>query len=139
MGEQELVPLSSIKVGDSARSESTVEPWMLLYFAAVSGDWNPAHMHKNGVKPFDGPIAHGLITGSFVSALLASKLPGPGSIYRSQSFMFSKPVLIGDRITTEVRVTKVVPDKRLISLDCSSYNQRTERVLYGQAEIYKKV
>ena len=136
--QQIVVPLSSIKVGDEATATVKIEKWMLLYFAASSGDWNPAHMHKDGAPPFNEPIAHGELTCSFISALYANQLPGPGSIFVSNAHEFKRPVKIGDEITGTVRVTAIDYEAGKITLVSHAMNQHGKTVIEGRAVLMRK-
>jgi 3-hydroxybutyryl-CoA dehydratase len=75
-------------------------------FAAVSGDTNPVHLDEAYAltTPFQGRIAHGMLSGAYISAMLGTRLPGPGAIYLTQSLRFRRPVKIGDPVVTRVTV-----------------------------------
>ena len=81
----------------------------LAAFAAVTGDENPVHLDEAyaATTPFKGRIAHGMLSASYISAVLASKLPGPGTIYISQTLSFRRPVRIGDAVTATVKVSAI--------------------------------
>lgn len=89
-------------------------------FAEVSGDRNPIHLseHFAAKTPFKTRIAHGLYTASLISALLGTRLPGPGAIYLSQSLHFRAPVKIGDTVTVSVEVVELMPEKNRARLAC---------------------
>jgi 3-hydroxybutyryl-CoA dehydratase len=87
---------------------------------------------------FKGRIAHGMLTGSFISTVLGMKLPGPNSIYLSQTFRFTAPVKIGDTIKAAVEVLEKRDDKRMIKLKTQVWNQREELVVDGEAIVMKK-
>jgi len=93
-----------IKVGDSARLVRTLTKDDINIFAAMSGDVNPAHMDEEYARSdqFHKIIAHGMWSGSLISTLLGTKLPGPGAIYLGQTLTFLRPVGLGDRITVSV-------------------------------------
>ena len=95
-----------LKVGDTAQIARTVGDHDIAAFAAVSGDINPVHLDEAYAKTtsFGERIAHGMLTGAYISAVLGTKLPGPGSIYLSQSLRFRRPVKIGDEVTAKVTV-----------------------------------
>ena len=96
-----------LAVGQSAELTRTVEAADIDAFAAVSGDTNPVHLDEAYARTtaFQGRIAHGLLTGAYISAVLGTRLPGPGAIYMSQSLRFRRPVKIGDAVTARVTVT----------------------------------
>lgn len=102
-----------LSVGQSAELVRTVGAHDLATFAAVSGDTNPVHLDEQYAKTttFGGRIAHGMLSAAYVSAVLGTKLPGPGAIYLSQSLRFRRPVRIGDEVTARVTV-KALDEKR---------------------------
>ena len=104
-------------------------------FAEITGDRNPLHLDAAFAAStrFKRPIAHGLLTASYVSAVLGSELPGPGTIYLSQSLTFKAPVYIGDEITAKVTVVKYRPDKQILTLRTECVNQDGVTVMEGQA------
>jgi 3-hydroxybutyryl-CoA dehydratase len=102
-----------LAVGQSAEISRTVGAHDIVAFAAVSGDTNPVHLDETYAKTttFGDRIAHGMLAASYVSAVLGTKLPGPGAIYLSQSLRFRRPVRIGDEVTARVTV-KSLDEKR---------------------------
>lgn len=82
-------------------------------FAGVSGDTNALHLDEEFAKttPFKGRIVHGFLTASFLSAAIANKLPGPGTIYLSQTMRFVGPVRPGDTVDAEVKVKELIAGK----------------------------
>jgi acyl dehydratase len=108
---------------------------MIQEFAAFSGDGNPMHLSADFAKRtrFGRPVAHGMLTASLISAVVGTKLPGPGCIYVSQTLNFRKPVFEGDTITTTATVTGVRADKPLVTMRTTCANQRGECVLDGEA------
>lgn len=107
----------------------------LKTFAGVSGDDNPMHLSAEFAKGtrFGKQIVHGILTASLISAVLGTKLPGPGAIYLSQSLMFLKPVFIDDTITASATVTSIHESKPIITLHTRCVNQHGEAVLEGEA------
>lgn len=101
-----------LNVGQSAEITRTVDAPDIEAFAAVSGDVNPVHLDAAYAEgtPFKGRIAHGMLSAAYISAVLGTRLPGPGAIYLSQSLRFRRPVKIGDTVTA--RVTVQVLDER---------------------------
>ncbi|MDQ6931397.1 MAG: MaoC family dehydratase [Candidatus Eremiobacteraeota bacterium] len=104
-------------------------------FAGISGDNNPVHLDPEfaAKSRFKKRIAHGILSAGYISAVLGSKLPGPGTIYLSQSINFKAPVYLGDRITATVTVLNFRPDKHLLTLRTHCTNQDGLVVLEGQA------
>ena len=105
--------------------------------AAISGDTNPVHLNEDfaAASRFEGRIAHGMLTASLISAVIATKLPGPGAIYRSQSLKFMAPVRIGDTVMAEVKVTEVVPEKKRAVLETTCRVGETV-VVEGEAVLW---
>ncbi|MFC3079117.1 MaoC family dehydratase [Phenylobacterium terrae] len=95
-----------LSVGQSAEITRVVEARDLTAFAEVSGDTNPVHLDEDYAKttPFQGRIAHGMLSAAYISAVLGTRLPGPGAIYLTQSLRFRRPVKIGDAVTARVSV-----------------------------------
>ena len=90
----------------------------IVMFSGISGDINPVHLNHEFASEtmFAGRIAHGMLTASFISTVVGTKLPGPGCIYVSQAIRFKAPVKSGDTVTARVTVTKVVPEKKFVEL-----------------------
>lgn len=107
-----------LTIGQKATSSRTVTEADILMFGAASGDMNPVHFDAEfaASSRFGERIAHGMLTASHVSALIGMRLPGPGSVYISQSLSFKRPVKIGANVTTQVEITALEPDKGLVTL-----------------------
>jgi 3-hydroxybutyryl-CoA dehydratase len=92
-------------------------------FAALTGDRNPIHLDEAFAAKtlFKGRIAHGMLTATYISAILGTRLPGPGAIYISQTLNFRAPVRIGDEVIATARIAELFPEKKraLFSCDCS--------------------
>ncbi|HZV21961.1 MAG TPA: MaoC family dehydratase [Hyphomicrobiales bacterium] len=114
----------------------TVKSSDVIGFAEISGDRNPIHLseHFAARTPFKSRIAHGLYTASLLSALIGTRLPGPGAIYISQTLNFKAPVKIGDVVTASVTVAEIVPRGQRIRLACQCRVGDTV-VLEGEAVI----
>ncbi len=126
-----------INIGDSASLSRTLSMGDITAFAAITGDYNPAHLDAEYAKSdmFHKIVAHGMWGGSLFSALLGTELPGPGTIYLSQTLKFLKPVSLGDRITVTVTVTQKKAEGHKIILDCACVNQKDDKVIAGTAEV----
>lgn len=126
-----------ILVGQSASYSRAVERREILLFAEASGDVNPLHLDADYATgtPFGEPIAHGLLSASLISAVIALQLPGPGTVYVGQTLRFLRPVKIGDRLTATVRVLAKREEKGLVTLDCQVVNQHDKAVVAGEAEV----
>ena len=106
-------------------------------FAAVSGDVNPAHLDATfaATDLFGHVVAHGMWTAALVSAVLGTKLPGPGTIYLGQDLRFLRPVAPGDTITVAVSVKEKRPQKHIVLLETRCTNQSGQEVLSGTATV----
>lgn len=105
-------------------------------FAEISGDRNPIHLDEAyaAATPFGGCIAHGVFTASFVSAAIATRLPGPGSIYISQTLSFRAPVMIGATVDTMIEVLELIERGRRVRLKCEC-RVGDKVVVEGEAEV----
>ena len=124
-------------VGDSAEITKTIEQADIDAFASVTGDHNPVHVDEEFAKTtrFGRRIAHGMLTASLISAVLANKLPGEGSVYFGQTLQFVAPVFPGDEITARVTVREIREDKPILKLETVCVNQRDEIVIRGEATV----
>lgn len=128
---------SEIKIGDAAQLSRVLTKKDILFFAIVSGDVNPAHVDEEFAKNdfFHQIVGHGMWTGALISTLLGTKLPGPGTIYLSQTLKFMRPVLVGDEITATVKVIKKWARKPFVLFQCTCVNQRGKEVMTGKAKV----
>jgi 3-hydroxybutyryl-CoA dehydratase len=123
-----------LSVGMTERLRKTVSSSDVVGFAEVTGDRNPIHLseHFAAKTAFGTRIAHGLYTASLISAVLGTRLPGPGAIYISQTLNFRAPVKIDDTVDVTVTVTELVPEKFRARLRCEC-SVGGEIVLDGEA------
>ncbi len=126
-----------IAIGDSASLERTVTAADLQLFAVLSGDVNPQHLDAGfaAATRFHGVIAHGMFGGALISAVLGTRLPGPGTVYLGQTLKFLAPVHIGDVLQVRVTVKAREPEQRRLTLDCQCLNQQGQAVIAGEAEV----
>ncbi len=126
-----------IEVGERATLERTLSWQDIELFAVMSGDVNPAHVDEEYARSdrFHRIVAHGMWGASLISALLGTRLPGPGAIYIDQTLFFRAPVSIGDTITVSVTVTSKDPKRHRVVLGCRCVNQREEIVIDGAATV----
>jgi 3-hydroxybutyryl-CoA dehydratase len=126
--------IEDIQVGMRGTYAKTVTEADIILFAGVTGDNNPVHIDAEAAAStmFKERIAHGMLSAGFISAVLGTKLPGPGSIYMSQSLKFLAPVKIGDTVKTVCEVTVVVPEKKRVTLKTTCY-VRDKAVVDGDA------
>jgi acyl dehydratase len=126
-----------IQIGESAEVTREVTRDDIALFAVVSGDVNPAHLDDAYAAStrFKNVIMHGMWSGAQISALLGVHLPGPGTIYLSQSLNFRRPVNVGDRITFRVTAKDKRDDKKFVTFDCVGQNQDGKTVVDGEAVV----
>ena len=92
--------------GQSAEMTRVASAAVIDAFAELSGDVNPLHLDEAYAKttPFGGRIAHGMLAAAYLSAVMGTRLPGPGVVYMKQSLNFRRPVRLGDSVTARVTV-----------------------------------
>ena len=124
-------------VGDTAEITKKIEQADIEAFADVTGDHNPVHVDEAFARQtrFGRRIAHGMLTASLISSVLANKLPGEGSVYLGQTLQFVAPVFPGDEVTARVTVTAVRESKPILKLETICLNQRGETVIRGEATV----
>ncbi len=112
------VCFEDLKTGDKASTGKTITEADILLFAAVSTDMNPVHLNAEAAKSslFKERVAHGMLSAGLISAVLGTRLPGPGTIYLSQTLRFRAPVKIGDTVTATVEVTALDAEKKRATL-----------------------
>ena len=128
--------IEDFSVGMESTTEKTVTIEDIKRFAEVSGDFNPVHLDEEFAKKtiFKGRIAHGFLTASFISTIIATELPGPGSIYLKQSLKFLAPVYIDEKILVKVRIIEINIEKSKVKLITECFKNKT-LVLTSEAEI----
>jgi 3-hydroxybutyryl-CoA dehydratase len=131
----DVVVRNDFYVGEQASLVKTVSETDVATYAKLIGDFNPLHVDDEYARKsrFGRRIAHGMLTGGLISAVLGNKLPGTGGIYLSQQIEFLAPVYLGDTITTTVEVAAWLPDKRILTLKTDCYNQDELQVVTGKA------
>ncbi|HQW50844.1 MAG TPA: MaoC family dehydratase [Tepidiformaceae bacterium] len=132
-----MATFDQINLGDSASFTKTISESDVYLFAGITGDLNPAHVDAvsaaNGM--FKQRIAHGMLTGSFISTVLAMQLPGPGTIYVGQNLQFRAPVLIGDTITARVEAAEKLDQRKWVKFKTTITNQDGKLVVDGEATV----
>ena len=130
----QTLSFEDLSLGMTEQLSKTVSSSDVVSFAEVTGDRNPIHLseHFAAKTPFGTRIAHGLYTASLISAVLGTRLPGPGAIYISQTLNFRAPVKIGDTVDVIVAVAELVPEKFRVRLTCTC-SVDGETVLDGEA------
>jgi 3-hydroxybutyryl-CoA dehydratase len=127
--------IEELKVGDTARFSKTISESDVYLFAGITGDLNPAHVNEEYAKGtfFKTRIVHGMLSASFISTVVGTMLPGPGTVYMSQEVRFLAPVKFGDTVTAVVEVAEIMADKRKVRLKTYCANQENTTVVEGEA------
>ena len=126
-----------IKVGDKASLTRTLTQRDIEIFAAMSGDINPIHTDAEFARHdlFHHLIAHGMWGGALISTVLGTELPGPGTIYRSQTLTFLRPIVVGDTVVVSVAVREKKAEDKSILLQCRVTNQDGQVAIDGTADV----
>lgn len=136
MNEQNGYDIEDLQIGMTATFAKTITEADILMFSGVSGDTNAVHVNEEYAltTPFKGRIAHGMLSASLISAVLANRLPGPGTIYLGQTLKFLAPVHPGDTVHAKVEVCEldVVHGHVVLVTTCSV---RGTVVIEGEAEV----
>ncbi len=128
---------NELQIGQKASVQKTFTAADVTAFAGISLDVNPIHMSDKYAEStvFGKRIVQGILTSGLISAVLANKLPGPGTIYLGQELRFTRPVYLGDDITAEVEVVELREDKKIVKLNTTCYNQDGKVVISGLATV----
>jgi 3-hydroxybutyryl-CoA dehydratase len=126
-----------LKIGDKFTSDRLVTDELIRAFAEVSGDFNPIHLDEDFAKKtrFGQRIAHGMLSGAFISAVLGNEFKDTKIVYLSQTMKFTAPVFIGDTVTTTATVTNIREDKPIITCETICANQNGEKLVIGESKI----
>jgi acyl dehydratase len=127
-----------LQVGQKARRSKTVTARDVDLYAEITGDRNPLHFDAAfaaGTR-FGRLVAQGGITSGMLNALVAMDLPGPGTVFMSQTLRYLAPTYLGDTLTAEVEVLSVKPDKPVCQLKATITNQDGTAVLEGECWTY---
>lgn len=132
----QALSFEDLSVGMTESYSKTVKSSDVVGFAEITGDRNPIHLseHFAAKTPFKGRIAHGLYTAGLISAVIGTRLPGPGAIYISQTLKFLAPVKIGDTVDATVEVIELIEAKQRARLSCRCKVGATT-VLEGEAVV----
>ena len=133
-----MATYDEIQLGDSATFTKTLSETDIYLFAGITGDMNPAHV--DAVSAADGMfkqrIAHGMLTASFISTVIAMKLPGPGTIYAGQNLQFRAPVFIGDTVTVTYTIKTLDEAELKTYADVRAVNQ-DGKIVFAATHIAK--
>jgi acyl dehydratase len=127
-----------LKLGDKFSTERLVTDELIRKFADVSGDYNPIHLDEEGrhrKRGFGKRIAHGMLSGAFISAVLGYEFSERSIVYLSQTLKFTAPVFIGDTVTATATVTNIREDKPIITLETICTNQNGDVLVKGEAAV----
>ncbi|WP_137936630.1 MaoC family dehydratase [Chitinivorax sp. B] len=128
------VYIEDMEIGQTAEYGKTITEADIIMFAGVTGDNNPVHIDEEyaATTPFGTRICHGMLTASLISTVLGTRLPGPGTIYLSQSAKFKAPVKLGDTVKVRVTVKDLDRARKRVTLETNCYVQG-KLVLEGEA------
>lgn len=129
--------IEELQVGMEAAMERQVHEHDITAFADVTGDANPVHLDEAYARTtfFKSRIAHGMLSAGYISAVIGTRMPGPGAIYMSQTLRFLAPVRIGDAVRTVVRVQALDSVKKRAQLHCWCEVAGT-KVVEGEALVF---
>jgi len=127
----------NIKIGDSFSKERLVTDELVRAFAEVSGDYNPIHLDEEFAKTtrFGRRIAHGMLSGAFISAVLGYEFAETKIVYLSQTLKFTAPVYIGDTVTTTATITSIREDKNIVTMDTVCSRQDGQVAVKGESVV----
>ena len=129
--------IDALNIGDRAGFTKTISESDVYLYAGITGDLNPAHINEPYAANtfFKTRIVHGMLPAGFISAVIGTQLPGPGTIYVSQTIHFKAPVSFGDTITASVEVIEINTEKNRVRLLTACENQDGVTVLDGEAMV----
>ena len=132
-----MATFDQIQLGDTASFTKTLSEGDIYLFAGITGDLNPAHVDAVSAAKgmFKQRIAHGMLSASFISTVLAMKLPGPGTIYVSQEAQFRAPVFIGDTVTAKAECIEKLEPRKWLKFHTTVSNQDGKLVVDGHAVV----
>jgi acyl dehydratase len=138
-GEETILGMTAMQIGDFARRTRTVTRHDIALFTEITGDRNPIHYDEDVARAsrFGGLVVQGGVTSGLLNALVAEQLPGPGSVFLEVSWRFLAPVRPGDVITARATITAVRHDKPVTSLATCVTNQEGTTVLDGTAVVWR--
>ena len=126
-----------LKIGDKFATSREVTDDVIRKFAEVSGDYNPIHLDEEFAKTtrFGKRIAHGMLSGAFISAVLGNEFKERKIVYLSQTMKFTAPVFLGDTVTATGTITNIRESKGIVTLETVCTNQNGETLVKGEAVV----
>ena len=126
-----------LQIGDKFSKKKQITDTVVRAFAELSGDFNPIHMDEEYAKTtqFGKRIAHGMISGALISAVLGYEFKERRVVYLSQTMKFVAPVFLDDTVTATATVTNIREDKPIITLETVCTKQTGEIVVRGEAAV----
>ena len=126
-----------IKIGQKNTSFIKITKSHIEKFRTLTGDNNPIHLNKKFAQKhgFDKPIAYGLLTSSFLSKIIGSKLPGSGAVWTNCNLRFNKPVFVDDKLKIELTISQISLSLKMVKVTIEIFNQDGEIVLDGISDI----
>lgn len=126
---------SNLRIGQCAEFKKKLTDEDVVNFARASGDVNPVHLDEDAGRNsiFGQRVVHGILVSGLISAVIANKLPGEGSIYLGQELKFTKPTFIGDTITVMAEIIAIDIEKNRVRLKTICTNQHGDVVIAGEA------
>lgn len=127
-----------LPLGSEASFTKTITEYDIYTFAGITGDFNSVHVNEEAAKesPFGHRVAHGMLMGGLISAVLGNKMPGEGTVYLEQNLKFTAPVYIGDTCTARVKIIEILnKEKGIYKLETKVVNQNEKAVAEGYAVV----
>lgn len=126
-----------LKIGDSFSTTREVTDELVRKFAEVSGDYNPIHLDEEFARTtrFGRRIAHGMLSGALISAVLGNEFRERKIVYLSQSLRFTAPVFLGDTVTASATVSKIREERGIVTLDTVCKDQNGQMLVTGEAVV----
>ncbi|MDC2966074.1 MaoC family dehydratase [Alphaproteobacteria bacterium] len=128
--------IEDLRLNQTEEFEKKITEKDINEFAKLSGDDNPVHTNSDFAKKtiFKQKVAHGFLSASLISMLIATKLPGPGSIYLSQNLKFLAPVFIDDLVRVKVTVEEIDQEKKKVKLQTECFKNE-KKIISGEAVV----
>ncbi len=128
---------NDLKIGETFSTQRKITDELIRQFAEVSGDHNPIHLDEDFAKTtrFGQRIAHGMLSGAFISAVLGNEFKERKIVYLSQTMKFTAPVFIGDTVTTTGRIVDIRKNKSIVTLETVCTNQDGKSLVEGVAVV----